>query len=252
MVETAAAQAVGHLVETDGWGVSITVITGEREGQKAVVDGSGSIMAGSLPEHLVEPAIADAMALMRVEKSVSLGYGSDEVFFEVIAPRPYLFVFGAVHIAQELTTHASLLGYRTVVADPRAAFVTAERFPQVDELRVGWPGDVCDASELDRRTFIVVLTHDRRFEDPLWPIALNSDARYIGAMGSKKTTARRRERLLSDGFSENQVNRIHGPVGLRIGARTAGETAVAIVAEMITARYAADEELALTGVPLRP
>jgi xanthine dehydrogenase accessory factor len=169
----------------------------------------------------------------------------------VIAPRPRLFVFGAVHIAQELVEHAALLGFYTVVADPRPAFVTRDRFPGVDELRVGWPDDVVDASSFDARTFVVVLTHDRRFEDPLWPLLLPTGVRYIGAMGSAKTTGRRRERLIAAGFPAEQVDRIHGPVGLDIGSRTAGETAIAILGEMISVRYLHDQEPELTGQPLR-
>jgi len=252
VVDAGIKEAIAALVDGDLPGMVASVISGPSAGAKAVLDGGGAILAGNLPEELAAPVGADSKVLMRVERSVTLGYGADEVFFESIAPRPHLFVFGAVHIAQELVTHASLLGYRTVVADPRPAFVTAERFPDADELRIGWPDDVCDADELDARSFLVVLSHDRRFEDPLWPIALGSSARYIGAMGSAKTTARRRERLLGDGFSPAQIERIHGPIGLDIGSRTAGETAIAILAEMTSVRYASSEAPDLMGSPLRP
>jgi xanthine dehydrogenase accessory factor len=137
------------------------------------------------------------------------------------------------------------------VADPRPAFVTEERFPDADELRVGWPGDVVDANDFDARTFVVVLTHDRRFEDPLWPLLLPTDVRYIGAMGSSKTSAARRQRLLDSGFTAEQVDRIHGPIGLDIGSRAAGEVAIAILGEMISARYLHDRELSLQGRPVR-
>lgn len=252
MVARDIRDAIDSLVTADLPGVAVTVIEGADAGAKAVLDQGGSVVAGELPEDLVESVAHDARALTAIEMSVTLGYGSHEIFFEVFAPRPRLFVFGAVHIAQELVTHAALLGFRTIVADPRPAFVTEERFPGVDELRVGWPDDVCHTAEMDGRTFVVVLTHDRRFEDPLWPIALESNARYIGAMGSAKTTARRRDRLLRDGFTSGQVDRIHGPIGLSIGSRTAGETAIAIIAEMIATRYSVDQELELVGVPLRP
>jgi xanthine dehydrogenase accessory factor len=160
-------------------------------------------------------------------------------------------VFGAVHIAQELIQHASLLGFHTIVADPRPAFVTRDRFAEADELLVGWPGDVVDGSSFDARTFVVVLTHDRRFEDPLWPILLPTDVRYIGAMGSSKTTAARRDRLLAAGFSPQETDRIHGPIGLDIGSRSAGEVAIAILGEMISVRYRHDQEAELTGRVLR-
>jgi xanthine dehydrogenase accessory factor len=243
--------ATAKLVDEDLRGAVVTVLAGAGAGSKAVLDGSGSVIAGEVPQQMEEAVRCDANALMDREQSVTLDYGDCEVFFEVLSPRPRLFVFGAVHIAQELVEHASLLGFSTVVADPRPAFVTVERFPEADELRVGWPGEVCDERSFDERTFVVVLTHDRRFEDPLWPIVLPSPARYIGAMGSSKTTAKRRERLLDAGYSEDQVDRIHGPIGLDIGSRTAGETAVAILAEMISVRYLVDEPLALTGTPSR-
>ena len=244
--------ATEKLVGEDRRGAVVTVIAGEGAGTKAVIDDSGAAIAGEIP---AEPVLADAMSLMAREKSATLGYGvqydDQEVFFEVLTPRPTLFVFGAVHIAQELVQHASLLGFRTVVADPRAAFVTNERFPEADELRVGWPDDVCDTDSLDDRTFVVVLTHDRRFEDPLWPIVLPSAARYIGAMGSAKTTAKRAQRLRDGGFSEEDIGRIHGPIGLDIGSKTAGETAVAIIGEMISQRYLHDEPMELIGQAVR-
>ena len=244
-------EALTRLTEKDQRGAVVTVIAGDGQGTKAVLDGVGQVIAGSIPMALVTPVSADAIALMDREQSVTLGYGDSEVFFEVLAPRPRLFVFGAVHIAQELVQHAGLLGFRTVVADPRPAFVTKDRFPDADELRVGWPGDVCDQSSFDEQTFVVILTHDRRFEDPLWPIVLPSPARYLGAMGSAKTTASRRRRLIDAGFTEEQVDRIHGPIGIDIGSRTAGETAIAILAEMISERYLHDAPPHLTGQPLR-
>ena len=243
--------AIRQLTEEDALGAVVAVIAGDGAGSKAVLDHQGNLMAGELPAALAESVVLDARGLMAREQSVTLGYSDSEVFFEVVAPRPRLWVFGAVHIAQELVQHASLLGFHTLVADPRPAFVTRERFPQVEDLRVGWPGDVVDASSFDSKTFVVVLTHDRRFEDPLWPLLLPTDVRYIGAMGSAKTTAARRERLLAAGFTSDQVDRIHGPVGLDIGSRTAGEVAIAILAEMISVRYLHDQAPELVGKPLR-
>jgi xanthine dehydrogenase accessory factor len=243
--------ATRNLIEKDAFGVVVTVIAGPDAGAKAVLDSEGSLIAGSLPDKVEAAARADAGELMARETSTTLAYGEDELFFEVIAPRPRLFVFGAVHIAQELVQHAGLLGFHTVVADPRPAFVTEERFPEADELRVGWPDDVIGGGELDSRTFVVVLTHDRRFEDPLWPLVLPTDVRYIGAMGSSKTSAARRNRLLEAGFGEQQVDRIHGPIGLDIGSRAAGEVAIAILGEMISVRYMHDQEPALQGLPVR-
>jgi xanthine dehydrogenase accessory factor len=250
-VTSPVLEATRALIDEDAFGMVVTVIAGPEARAKAVLDHSGDMIAGSLPERLAASARVDALALMPRETSTTLAYGEDELFFEVIAPRPRLFVFGAVHIAQELVQHAGLLGFHTVVADPRPAFVTKERFPEADELRVGWPDAVVDASAFDARTFVVVLTHDRRFEDPLWPLLLPTDVRYIGAMGSSKTSAARRRRLLDAGFTDEQVDRIHGPIGLDIGSRAAGEVAIAILGEMISARYLHDRELELEGRPVR-
>jgi xanthine dehydrogenase accessory factor len=251
VVTSSVLEATRALIDEDDFGMVVTVITGPEAGSKAVLDHSGDVIAGALPERLAAAARLDALALMPRETSTTLAYGEDELFFEVIAPRPRLFVFGAVHIAQELVQHAGLLGFHTVVADPRPAFVTRERFPEADELRVGWPDAVVDASAFDARTFVVVLTHDRRFEDPLWPLLLPTDVRYIGAMGSSKTSAARRRRLLDAGFTDEQVDRIHGPIGLDIGSRAAGEVAIAILGEMISARYLHDRELETEGRPVR-
>ncbi len=251
MVTVTVMDATRRLVDDDRLGAVVTVIAGPGTGSKAVLDDAGELIGGQMPDRLIEGARGDALALMARETSATLGYDDTEVFFEIIAPRPRLFVFGAVHIAQELVEHSALLGFRTVVADPRPAFVTPERFPGAEELRVCWPDTVVGSHDFDHRTFVVVLTHDRRFEDPLWPLLLPTGVRYIGAMGSSKTTAKRRERLLASGFTPEQVDKIHGPIGLDIGSRTAGETAVAILAEMIAVRYLHDQAANLTGKPLR-
>jgi xanthine dehydrogenase accessory factor len=251
VVTTEIFDAIDHLIAEDSLGAVVTIIAGDGAGSRAVLASNGSVLAGALPAHLDADLKSDAIELMARERSVSVGYGDSELFIEIVAPRPRLFVFGAVHIAQELVEHAALLGFSTVVSDPRAAFLTRDRFPGADELRVGWPDAVIDDQSLDQRTFVVVLTHDRRFEDPLWPLVLPTPVRYIGAMGSAKTTAARRQRLISQGFAEKDVDRIHGPIGLDIGARMAGETAIAILGEMIKARYLHDEEPRLVGKPLR-
>ncbi|MFP3913736.1 MAG: XdhC family protein [Actinomycetota bacterium] len=248
---TSTLEALQRIVDEERFGARLTVVAGEGIGMSAVVDSEQGLMAGHLPAAAREHAQADAAVLIDREVSATLSYGDTDVFIEPVVPRPRLVIFGAVHIAQALSEHASLLGFHVTVSDARAAFITPERFPSADELAVGWPDQVEDRLTLDRRTSVVVLSHDARFEDPLWPLVLGAPVRYIGAMGSRRTAARRRERLLEAGYDEEVVDRIHGPIGLDIGAGTPGEVAIAILAEMVAEYRRPHEPLAVEG-ELRP
>ncbi|HLT96075.1 MAG TPA: XdhC family protein [Acidimicrobiia bacterium] len=244
---TEPTEALERILAEEEYGAQLTVLTGPDAGAVAVLDAGGEVLAGSVPESIQEPLVADALTLMDREMPLTVSYGEVDVFVEPLVPRPRLVIFGAVHIAQALAQHASLLGYHVTVSDARSAFTTEERFPDVDHLAVGWPDQVIDQIVLDRRTSIVVLSHDARFENPLWPLILESDVRYIGAMGSRRTAERRRERLLEAGFDASAVDRIHGPIGLDIGAESPGEVAVAILAEMISEHRRPHEPLELKG-----
>lgn len=236
--------SVARLVANEGFGSRVTVVAGPDSGLSALI-ADEKISAGSLPSPIEGDVIADAIELLGRERSLTTTYGEHEVYIESIVPRPHLVIFGAVHIAQELSVMARRLGFFVTVSDARSAFTTHDRFPEVDQLLVGWPDEIDIA--FDRRTYVVVLSHDARFEDPLWPLVLPSSAAYIGAMGSSKTAERRRQGLLGHGFSMDQIDRIHGPIGLKIGAETPGEVAVAILGEIIAARYRVDEPLKLRG-----
>lgn len=237
-------EAIARLVDRDGFGSRATVVAGPHIGSSALVV-DGAIVVGSIPAEVEEAVLADAAELLDRERSMTLTYGENQVYIESIVPSPHLLIFGAVHIAQELSAIARRLGFIVTVSDARAAFTTRERFPEVDRLLVGWPDQV--EVSFDRRSYVVVLSHDARFEDPLWPLVLPSPVAYIGAMGSSKTALRRRRDLATRGFTNEQIDRIHGPIGLAIGAETPGETAVAILAEIIAARYRVDEPLKLRG-----
>ncbi len=240
-------EALDRLVREERLGALATVVEAPGLGVKAVIDYEDGYVAGSLPDDVADAVLADASALMDHEQNRTLEYGERAVFIETVAPAPHLVVFGAVHIAQPLSAMARQLGFHVTVSDARGAFTTPERFPDADRVLVGWPDDLKDEINLDRRTYVVLLSHDARFEDPVLPWVLDSPVKYIGAMGSRKTSAKRVERLLDLGYSAEQVGRIHGPVGLDIGAETPAETAISILAEMIQVRYGAGTGESLRG-----
>ena len=160
-----------------------------------------------------------------------------DVFVLPILPRPRMYVFGALDHAAAVARVGSLLGFHVTVSDARAKFVTRDRFPDADELVVGWPHEFLRSAPVDGRTAICVLTHDHKFDVPLLRVALESEAGYIGALGAKRTNAERARRLQEVGVTEEQLERIHAPIGLDIGARTPEEVAIAVAAEIVALRH---------------
>lgn len=158
--------------------------------------------------------------------------GNDEVFTQVFRPTPRLIVVGAVHIAQKLVPLARLADFAVDVVDPRTAFASPERFPDVG-LSHDWPDKAVAALKPDSATALVSLTHDPKLDDPALVVALRSPAFYIGALGSRKNHAKRLERLRAEGFDDAALARLHGPVGLPIGALSPGEIALSIMAEIV-------------------
>lgn len=160
-----------------------------------------------------------------------------DVFIEGFPPPPSLLIIGAGHIAIPLTTFAKTLNYHVTVIDARAAFATRERFPNADELIVEWPDDVLQRLDLNPSTSVAVLTHDPKFDEPTLKVVLKRDVGYVGAIGSRKTNEERAERLKQSGLTEEQVRRIHGPIGLNIGGSAPEEIALAIMAEIVATRH---------------
>ena len=205
-----------------------------------------SVINGPLPLGSPGPALAsrlepesraalDSLACRTV--TVPAEGGEATVFLEVFPKQPTLFLIGAVHVAEELTRLAKPLGYRVVVADGRGAFLTRERFPEADLLVQEWPQDAFRSVGVDDATCICVLSHDPKFDEPALDYALRSPARYVGAIGSRKTQETRRERLAAAGFSPAEIARLHGPIGLDLGGRHPGEIALAILAEITAVRH---------------
>ncbi len=242
---TDALTATQEILDSESFGSVITFVDGPRTGDKTVLNESGDVVAG---DAVHDDIISDAMLLMENEQHRTVTYGNDSVFIETLAPPPDLLVFGAVHIGQALCSFGSQMGYRVTVVDSRAAFATEERFPAAHRVLVGWPRDLMDQLTFDRRTWVVVLSHDPRHETPPLEAALKSDTRYIGAMGSRRTHGQRVERMKELGFDDSAVARIHSPVGLDIGAESPQEVAVSILAEMTLVRYGAGSGVSLKGV----
>ena len=160
-----------------------------------------------------------------------------DVFIEPFRRPAHLVIIGAIHIAIPLHRLAKLMGYRVTVIDARAKFATRERFPEADELIVAWPDEAMARIAVERSTYVVILTHDPKFDLPALRSVLKQDAGYIGAIGSRKTNQNRFDALRREGFTEEQLSRVHGPIGLDLGGRGAEETALGILAEITAVRF---------------
>jgi xanthine dehydrogenase accessory factor len=214
-----------------GRAVLFTVVEGEHVGSKLLVVENGET-TGDAPAELG----AHADELIRGGRSRKVELDGLTAFGEVYGPPPRLLVYGAVDTAEALCRAAKLLGWTTIVADARAKFATAERIPSADELLVAWPEEAFAQVEPDHSTAVVVLTHDDKFDVPALKAALETEAFYIGALGSRRNQERRRERLADAGVDDAAFERIAGPSGLDIGADSIEETALSILAEALAVR----------------
>lgn len=233
----AAARAKGSTVI----GTALPAEGGAAPNGSAVFRENGTVEHTGWPAWMLTPLQDAAREALKKEASAAIEIsGPDsraEVLLEVFARRPRLVIFGAVHIAMALVPLARMMGYYVIVADGRQNFLTNERFPQADELILGWPEEAYARSGLDRSSYICVLSHDPKFDEPAMELALQSPAAYVGAIGSRKVQATRRERLRAKGFTEEDLARLHGPIGLDLGGRSPAETALAIMAEMTAVRH---------------
>jgi xanthine dehydrogenase accessory factor len=160
-----------------------------------------------------------------------------DLFVEPFRRPAHLIIVGAIHIAIPLHRLAKLMGYRVTVVDARAKFATKERFPEADELIVAWPDEAMAKLVIDNSSYVVILTHDPKFDLPALRSVLTKDAGYVGAIGSRKTNQNRFDALRAEGFTEEQLARVHGPIGLDLGSRGAEETALGILAEITSVRF---------------
>ncbi len=191
--------------------------------------------------------VSAARRAMDIGKSETVDVGGQKIFLNVYVPPPRLIIVGAVHIAQSLAPMAAMLEFDVTVVDPRGAWATTQRFPGVKVIK-DWADEAFQSMGLDVSTAVVTLTHDPKLDDPALESALKSDAFYIGALGSKRTHAKRKERLAEVGITDEMFARIHGPVGLNIGAKSPAEIAVSILGQIIEVRARRLEALAAPKV----
>ncbi len=222
-------------IRTGEIGKVATIIQGPESlmGCKVLQESNGVVASTSLPLPFTQ-VISDTMAATSDSQRHTLVDGAD-MFVDVFRPPPTLIIIGGAHIAVALARLAKTVGYATIVIDPRRAFGSRQRFPDVDRLLPAWPAQALLEVALTAETAVVTLTHDPKIDDPALQIALGSPVFYVGALGSRQTHASRCERLAALGMTQTQLTRIHAPVGLDIGADNPEEIALAIMAEVVEA-----------------
>ena len=225
-------EILNRIVEDRAAGRSVVLAKNLTSGSNVVLYPFQITEKSTLVEAAREAAASD--------ESGSVTAADGTWFLQVFNPALRMILVGAVHISQPLTRMAAMAGYEVTVIDPRRAFATEARFPGLTVL-TDWPDEAMEKLQPNRRTAVVALTHDPKIDDPALLVALKSDAFYIGALGSSKTHAKRKERMLAAGFSEATFNRIRGPVGRKIGARSPAEIAVSVLAEVIQALHAMEK-----------
>jgi xanthine dehydrogenase accessory factor len=245
-VEPGVGASLLEAARGPGGEVLATIVAGPGVGASVRVLETGRIL-GSLPvktpdEDLREAARAALRRQTSASRELETESGPVTFFLEVFPRQPRLVIFGGVQIAVALVPLAKALGYWTIVADGRESFIGRDRFPQADELILAWPEEAFERIGLDSACYVCVLSHDPKFDEPALQVALRSPAAYVGAIGSRKTQQARRDRLREAGLTDEQIKRLHGPIGLDLGGRQPAETALAILAEMTAVRYGGTAE----------
>lgn len=226
------------VAEDDGRAALVSILDGGDTSAKLLVRSDGSTAGGLGDPGLDSAALVAADELMWAELSERREIGPVTLFVDVTAPAPRLVIFGAVDYSAALARLARAAGWRPFVCDPRSQFATNGRFPDAEAVIAAWPAEAFERiGAIDRATYIAVLTHDPKLDDAALEIALHSEAPYVGAMGSRRAQAQRRERLLAAGIEEELLERIAAPIGLDLGAMSPEETALSIMAEVVAVRH---------------
>ncbi len=218
----------------------VTVLTGGLAGEKVYAYPDGKKLSTLSDPELATVIHAMLPEVLRTQKSQRVNLQSKEetveVFFDILTPSPKLVIVGAVHIAIPLVHYAKILGFHTIVVDPRKGFSNLERFPHADQLVQEWPEEFFSTYPWDQGTYLVVISHDDKLDVPALEAACRNEARYIGALGSKKNFANHVRDLKELGVTDEEIARIHSPIGLNIAARGAEEIALAIIGEVVAVR----------------
>ncbi len=230
--------AIEHNLAAEILFAEATVLPGDgAAGTKMLVYPDGSHDGEFQPPELQAQVIADARRLMQQEISTTRTYGDVQVYIEIFAPPPKLIIVGGVHTAIPLSQFAIILGFRVTIVDGRGRFATRERFPNVDEIIVEWPDEALPKLKVDKSTYVVILTHDPKFDLPALKALSTMQPRYIGAMGSRETRRQHMDQLRAEGVPDEFLRTVYGPIGLDLGARTPEEMALSVMAEIIAVRY---------------
>lgn len=213
---------------------SLAVVSPLRDGRpspKQLIISADSAAGSAAPQ------LADTVrARLAQNRSGVVEVDGETLFVEVHPSPPRLIIVGGVNIAEPLIDLARALTFETVLVDPRQAFASRERFPNAGEIINGWPDAVLPDLALDENAYVVVLTHDPKIDDPALQAALPSQAAYVGALGSRRTAQKRRDRLSTAGMSQDLLDRLHAPIGLPLGGQSTGEIALSILAEIVQVR----------------
>jgi xanthine dehydrogenase accessory factor len=218
---------------------TLTLLDGSSEliNKKLLIEADGTSVGDLTIPGDAQSVLGEAMEYLKNEKSgIIILPDESHIFIETHPLPPKLIIVGAVHLSEPLITIANAIGFETILIDPRAAFATKERFPHVGQMIQQWPQEAMENLRLDKSAYVVVLTHDPKLDDPALLVALKSQARYVGALGSQRTNQKRLERLRKAGLSEDQLSHLHAPIGLDLGGRASSEIAVSIMAEIIKVR----------------
>ncbi len=234
---------LGDALRTDRPTALVTRLDGTQIGAKLLVTGDTTLGELGTPG-LTHAATQEARALLAVGQTAIRTFGENgepvgmevRLFIQAFAPKPNMYIFGAIDFSRAMARVGRLLGYCVTVVDARPVFATKARLPDADRVVVAWPDDFLTTAPVDERTALIILTHDVKFDIPLLLVALKTTAAYIGAMGSRRTHAKRILELQRSGLSAADLARISAPVGLDIGARTPEETAISIAAEIVALR----------------